>query len=282
MNVESSLKQKKDAVEDYLKQIFSRYDSSILIKAMQHSVLSGGKRYRPLLLLSSGENFHVQEEDSLPFACGLELIHNYSLVHDDMPSMDNDDYRRGQPTCHKAYGEDIALLTGDSLLTLAFETMTRAALKHGDISTKMRIIHEISCFAGLEGMIGGQVLDITVSPEKLTEDNLYDLMEKKTAGLITVAVRSGALLGNANSESLNALSKYGKNIGLAFQIRDDIFDSEQDQKGEHPSRPNSVAVLGLKKARKRLQEHLEASVRYLDDAGIDSKELRYLAFMLSV
>lgn len=282
MHIEDKLIQKKNAVEDFLERLFSSYDSSPLIKAMRHSVLSGGKRYRPLLLLSTGEYFRVQEKESLPFACGLELIHNYSLVHDDLPSMDDDDYRRGQPACHKAYGEDIALLTGDSLLTLSFEVMAKAASGRGDTAAKMNVIHEISYFAGLQGMIGGQLLDITVSPNKLTEDSLYVLMEKKTACLITAAVRAGALLGNASSENLEALSEYGRNAGLAFQIRDDILDSEQDHEGDLLLRPNSVLVLGQKKARARLKEHIEASVKSLDDACIDSEDLRYLVSMLSV
>ncbi|MBN2245816.1 MAG: polyprenyl synthetase family protein [Candidatus Aminicenantes bacterium] len=282
MQLEERLNQRKKAVEDFLDRLLSGEASSPLIQSMRHSVLSGGKRYRPLLLLSTGEYFQVKQGDSLPFACGLELIHNYSLIHDDLPSMDNDDYRRGQPACHKAYGEDIALLTGDSLLTLSFEVMAKAALGKGDKAAKMNIIHEISVSAGLQGMIGGQLLDITVSPDKLNEDILYDLMEKKTASLITAAVRAGALLGKASSQNLEALSEYGRNIGLAFQIRDDVLDSEQDRKGNLLLRPNAVLVLGQKKARTRLKEHIEASVRSLDDAGIESEDLRYLAFMLSV
>jgi geranylgeranyl diphosphate synthase type II len=224
----------------------------------------------------------VAQEESLPFACGLELIHNYSLVHDDLPAMDNDDFRRGQPTCHKAFGEDIALLTGDSLLTLSFEIMANAALQHGDTAIKINLIHEISGFAGIQGMIGGQLLDITVSPKDLSEDGLYDLMEKKTASLITAAVRSGAILGYASPENLKAMSEYGRNIGLAFQIRDDILDAEQDKEGNLLLRPNSVLVMGLEKAHTRLKKHIEISLRSLENAGINSEELRYLALMLSV
>ena len=282
MNVENKLKQKKKAVEDFLNQIFSKFESSALIKAMQHSVLSGGKRYRPLLLLSTSDYFKVERKESLPFACGLDLIHNYSLVHDDLPSIDNDDFRRGQPSCHKAFGEDVALLTGDSLLTLSFEIMAGSALHHGGAVTKMSLIHEISSFAGIQGMIGGQLLDITVSPRDLSEDRLYDLMEKKTASLITAAVRSGAILGEASPECLNSLSEYGRNIGLAFQIRDDILDTEQDQEENILLRPNSVSVLGLEKARTRLGEHITISLRSLENAGIDSEELKYLASMLSI
>jgi geranylgeranyl diphosphate synthase, type II len=282
MKIEERLKQKKNAVEDFLDRLLSGDPSSPLIQAMRHSVLSGGKRYRPLLLLSTGDYFQVKQEESLPFACGLELIHNYSLIHDDLPSMDDDDYRRGQPACHKAFGEDIALLTGDSLLTLSFEVMSRAALGQEDKATKMNIIHEISGSAGIHGMIGGQLLDITVSPNELNENILYDLMEKKTASLITAAVRVGALLGNASFKSLKALSEYGRNIGLAFQIRDDVLDSEQDQQGNLLVRPNAVLVMGKNRARAKLKEHIEAAVKSLDDTGIDSEDLRYLAFMLSV
>lgn len=264
-------------------RIFSRFDSSPLVKAIRHSVLTGGKRYRPLLLLSTADYFRVEREESLPFACGLELIHNYSLVHDDMPSMDNDDFRRGQPSCHKAFGEDIALLTGDSLLTLAFEIMAGSALHHNkNAAVKINLIHEISSFAGIQGMIGGQLLDITVSPRDLSEDRLYDLIAKKTASLITAAVRSGAILGNASPDSLKALTEYGRNIGLAFQIRDDILDAEQDQEENILLRPNSVSVMGLEKARAKLKEHITISLRSLKNAGISSEELEHLASMLSI
>ena len=263
-------------------RIFSRFDSSPLVKAIRHSVLTGGKRYRPLLLLSTADYFKVEREESLPFACGLELIHNYSLVHDDLPSMDNDDFRRGQPSCHKAFGEDIALLTGDALLTLAFEIMAGSALHHGNAAVKIDLIHEISGFAGIQGMIGGQLLDITVSPKDLSEDRLYDLIEKKTASLITAAVRSGAILGNASSEDLKALTEYGRNIGLAFQIRDDILDTEQDQAANILLRPNSVLVMGLEKAHAKLKEHITKSLGSLKNNGIKSEELEYLASMLAM
>lgn len=263
-------------------RIFSRYDSSPLIKAIRHSVQTGGKRYRPLLLLSTADYFRVEREESLPFACGLEIIHNYSLVHDDLPSMDNDEYRRGQPSCHKAFGEDIALLTGDSLLTLAFEIMAGSALHHGNAAIKINLIHEISSFAGIQGMIGGQLMDITVSPRDLSEDRLYDLIEKKTASLIIAAVRSGAILGNASPDNLKALTEYGRNIGLAFQIRDDIMDAEQDQEENILLRPNSVSVMGLEKACAKLKKHITISLRSLKNAGISSEELEHLASMLSI
>jgi len=163
MEVEDELIQKKRAVDRYLEQLLSREDS-LIDQAMRYVVFSGGKRFRPLLALSSGECFGVSHEIVLPFACALELIHNYSLIHDDLPSMDDDDFRRGKPSCHKAFGENIALLAGDGLLTMAFGVMAKAPVGEKWLTKKEILISEISRLAGVEGIIGGQALDISYSP----------------------------------------------------------------------------------------------------------------------
>ncbi|MEE9390714.1 MAG: polyprenyl synthetase family protein, partial [Candidatus Aminicenantaceae bacterium] len=169
MNVEDRLYQKKEAVDRELERILPREDT-LLFQAMRHAVLSGGKRFRPILVLSSGECFDVSQATLLPFACALELIHNYSLIHDDLPSMDNDDFRRGKPSCHKAYGEAIALLAGDGLLTLAFEVLALAPLEEELLERKNQVIMDIGKLAGIDGMIGGQFMDIILSPEEITEE----------------------------------------------------------------------------------------------------------------
>ncbi len=279
MDVEERLRQKKEAVERELERILSQEDS-LLFKAMRHAVLSGGKRFRPLLAFSSGECFGVSQDMVLPFACALELIHNYSLVHDDLPSIDNDDYRRGQPSCHKAFGEDIALLTGDSLLTLAFEVMAQASLEENLLPRKEKVLREISHLSGVKGMIGGQLMDITLTPEELTEEVFHDLILKKTGGLITASVKTGALLGGAGDSELEAIGQYGRNIGLAFQIRDDILDTAQEADKGALSRPNYVSQFGLETAKRRLHNFIETARGVLDKASLESEELHYLASKL--
>ena len=279
MGVEERLRQKKEAVERELERILSQEDS-LLFKAMRHAVLSGGKRFRPLLAFSSGECFGVSQDMVLPFACALELIHNYSLVHDDLPSIDNDDYRRGQPSCHKAFGEDIALLAGDSLLTLAFEVMAQASLEENLLPRKEKVLREISHLSGAKGMIGGQLMDITLTPEELTEEVFHDLILKKTGGLITASVKTGALLGGAGDSELEAIGQYGRNIGLAFQIRDDILDSAQEADKGALSRPNYVSQFGLETAKRRLHNFIETARGVLDKASLESEELHTLASKL--
>ena len=279
MDVEERLRQKKEAVERELERILSQEDS-LLFKAMRHAVLSGGKRFRPLLAFSSGECFGVSQDVVLPFACALELIHNYSLVHDDLPSIDNDDYRRGQPSCHKAFGEDIALLTGDSLLTLAFEVMAQASLEENLLPRKEKVLREISHLSGVKGMIGGQLMDITLNPEELTEEVFHDLILKKTGGLITASVKTGALLGGAGGSELEAIGQYGRNIGLAFQIRDDILDAAQEADKGALSRPNYVSQFGLETAKRRLHNFIETARGVLDKASLESEELHTLASKL--
>ncbi len=279
MEVDERLKQKKQAVDNELERILPSGDT-LLLKAMRYAVLSGGKRFRPLLTLSSGECFGAAQEIVLPFACALELIHNYSLVHDDLPSLDNDDTRRGQPSCHKAFGEDIALLAGDSLLTLAFEVIANTPVDVDLLPRKERVLREISHLSGMNGLIGGQLMDITLSEEELTEDILHDLIFKKTGALITAAVKTGAVIGGADDSQLEAISQFGRNIGLAFQIRDDIHDFALDEERAGPFRPNYVSLLGLETAKNRLNNHIDTARSILDEASLESEELRHLASQL--
>lgn len=278
MDTELRLAQKKEAIERELERILSPGDS-LLHKAMRYSVLGGGKRFRPLLLLSSAEEFGVPLEDALPFASAVELIHNYSLVHDDLPSMDDDDVRRGKPTCHKAFGEDIALLAGDALLTLAFEVVSSSPLDQKTYfgKSKERAIAELARHAGTEGMIGGQMLDITLSPETISPEIFHELVQKKTGALITASVRIGAILGGANESQLEAVTQYGINIGLAFQTKDDLQDSVEDAERKNVYRPNSVSLYGLEKAFRRLDSFVSEGLRALERGEVLSPELRFLA-----
>jgi geranylgeranyl diphosphate synthase type II len=278
MNIELRLAQKKETIERELERILSPGDS-LLNEAMRYSVLGGGKRFRPLLLLSSAEEFGVPLEDALPFACAVEFIHNYSLVHDDLPSMDDDDVRRGKPTCHKAFGEDIALLAGDALLTLAFEVVASSPRDPNSdtCGKKDQAITELGRHAGTEGMIGGQLLDITLTPEAVSRELFHELVQKKTGALITVSVRIGAILGGANESQMEAVTQYGKNIGLAFQTRDDLKDAMEDTKRKDVYRPNSVSLFGLDESSKRLDAFVAKGLQALVKGDVSSPELRFLA-----
>lgn len=279
MNVEDRLYQKKEAVDRELERILPREDT-LLFQAMRHAVLSGGKRFRPILVLSSGECFDVSQATLLPFACALELIHNYSLIHDDLPSMDNDDFRRGKPSCHKAYGEAIALLAGDGLLTLAFEVLALAPLEEELLERKNQVIMDIGKLAGIDGMIGGQFMDITLSPEEITEEEFEELILKKTGALFIASVKMGAILGKASPSELNAMVDYGRNLGIAFQIKDDILDSASESQKPHSPQLNYVSLFGREKAERSLENFVNAAQKTLDEAALESDELRYLASKL--
>lgn len=276
MDIAFKLAEKKKAIDRELENILSRGDS-LLFKAMRYSVLGGGKRFRPLCLLSSGQEFGVRLEDALPFACAVELIHNYSLIHDDLPSMDNDDLRRGKPTCHKAFGENVALLAGDALLTLAFEIPAAAQLELNPHTKKERAIAELGRYAGTDGMIGGQLLDITLTPEAISQDLFHELVRKKTGALITVSVRIGAILGGADDSQMEAITLYGEKIGLAFQTRDDLLDSMEDERKADIYRPNSVSLFGYDRAVERLEAFVSEGLQALERGAFTSEELRYLA-----
>ncbi len=281
MNVQEKLKRKKSAIEEFLDRLLP-LEENPLAKAVRYVVLSGGKRFRPLLALSSGECFGLNQKEILFFASALELIHNYSLVHDDLPVMDDDDFRRGKPSCHKAFGEDIALLVGDSLLTLAFEVLASAPWEASQSMRKERLVIEIAQSAGIQGMVGGQLLDITLNLDGLTEDSLQDLMAKKTGALILASARVGPILAGVSSVSAaaKAMTDYGKNIGLAFQMRDDIIDSSRFTSQDASRHPDAVSYYGVVKAKKKLEQHVRSALQALNSAGLESEELRFLASRL--
>ncbi len=281
MRIEVSLAAKKRLVERGLRSLLSK-DDTVLHQAMRYAVFSGGKRFRPILLLSSGDCFGASQDMLLPFACGLELIHNYSLIHDDLPSMDDDDFRRGKSSCHRAFGENIALLAGDALLTLAFETMAKASVPPELLPQKQEAIKAISRRAGASGMIGGQVLDVTLNPRKLTRRLVDELVLKKTGALIIAAVEAGALLGQAKPSQRRSILDYGKNIGLAFQVRDDLIDFDGRQKTKKPLRPDYAVFFGPDKARKQLEELVRRAIASLREFGRKAGELSYLASSLLI
>ncbi len=227
MDIHVYLRDRKKRIDDALMEILppeTDYPQR-LSKAMRYSVLGEGKRIRPVLAMAAFEAVDGQGEAILPFACALELIHAYSLIHDDLPAMDNDDFRRGKPTVHRVFGEALAILTGDALLTEAFKHMSRGALDHEiDPELALGVIDEISLAAGFRGMVGGQVVDMESEGQNVDLPKVAYIHTHKTGALIVASLRAGARLGGSSSEELEAITRYGERIGLAFQIVDDILD----------------------------------------------------------
>jgi len=226
-----------------------------LHKAMRYSLFAGGKRLRPILCLAAAEACHGSIDNALPLACSLECIHTYSLVHDDLPSMDNDDFRRGRPTCHKVFGEGIAVLAGDALLTIAFQIVSSAkAAPRYDVAILLR---EIAVAAGSQKLIAGQVADLEAEGKNVKRDQLQFIHENKTAAILKSSVRLGAMSANADPKKLSAITRFGQRLGLAFQIIDDILDVTQTSEILGKSAGKDVAakkatypaVIGLEKSR---------------------------------
>lgn len=253
-----------------------------IFQAMEYSLLSGGKRLRPILLMASADSISNDGEKFLPVACALEMIHTYSLIHDDLPAMDNDDYRRGKLTNHKVFGEATAILAGDGLLTLAFEVMTRQR----DVAPEVliEVIREISTAAGIAGMVGGQSIDLQSEGKKINLMTLRKMHLGKTGALFLASIRSGAILAGAPNEKLSALTKYAENFGLAFQITDDILDVEGDEKslgkpiGSDAKNGKStyVTLMSLDEAKFFAEKTVETAVDALKDFGSEADFLREL------
>jgi farnesyl diphosphate synthase len=279
MRLETRLAAKKRLIEKTLGRLL-KLDNGPLARAMRYAVFPGGKRFRPLLVLSSGACFGVSPSLLVPFACGLELIHCYSLVHDDLPSMDNDDFRRGKPTLHRAFGEDLAVLAGDGLLTLAFEAMAGAPVPRDKIRLKQEVIRVVSRNAGVAGMVGGQALDITLKPKAMTRASVEKLIQKKTGALILAAVEAGAILGSASAAEKRAVREFGRSIGMAFQVRDDLLDSRQERKSGVPGRPDYVALTGPDGAEKRLEGLVRKAIGSVSGFASRADELRHHALSL--
>lgn len=228
MTFAQQLKEDQQKIEhslaEYLDELWPYGD---LVDAMAYSLLSGGKRIRPVLTLEACRFSGGKGEDAMAFACALEMIHTYSLIHDDLPCMDNDDFRRGKPTNHRVYGEASAVLAGDALLTTAFEVASHA--KHMTSEQVVRAIRCLSQGAGVSGMVAGQVLDMASNGKALTVKQLETIQSLKTGKLIVAAVKLGAIAGKASQDKMEALTIFAEKIGLAFQIQDDILDVEGTQ-----------------------------------------------------
>ena len=249
------------ALDEYLPS--EEKPPSIIHKAIRYSVFAGGKRIRPILTLATAELFGRNAESVLKTACGIELFHTFSLIHDDLPCIDNDDFRRGKPSNHKVFGEAIALLAGDALLVSGFNLIIEnSETKEIKKQSVLKLLKEVSFYIGTENMLGGQVEDITLNNENITKENLINLYTKKTAALICLSIRAGAILSGANKKQLLALNKYGENIGLAFQIIDDILDIMQDQRDVgKPTYANKYGIKESKSESERLIKEAKDSLK---------------------
>ena len=274
-------------VENYLQNRIAKKGISKVDEAMEYSLMAGGKRIRPILLMATAEALGSKGYNYLPVACGLEMIHTYSLIHDDLPCMDNDDYRRGRLTNHKVFGEAMAVLAGDGLLTLAFEVMLEQ--KNVEPKALIETVREMAMCAGNFGMVGGQGLDLEYEGKQITPEALRKLHSGKTGALFIAAIRGGAHLAGATEEQLLALTKFADLLGLAFQITDDILDVEgtEEELGKpvgsdaENSKSTYVSLLGIEKCRELVDELTEKAVNALHGFDGDTKELEEFAYKLA-
>lgn len=257
-----------------------------LHEAMSYSLEAGGKRIRPILVLAACEAVGGETKRVMPAACAMEFIHTYSLIHDDLPAMDNDDYRRGKPTCHRAFDEATAILAGDALLTAAFEIMSNSHLFEGaSVEAVMETAHDIARAAGAAGMVGGQQADMEAEGKEVDLPTLEFIHTHKTGALILASVKAGAKLGGGSKDQIAALTKYAEIAGLAFQVADDILDvtgstdSLGKDAGSDEARKKATypAIIGLKEARTRAAELLNMAIDALKEFDDKADPLREIA-----
>ncbi|MGO1818596.1 MAG: polyprenyl synthetase family protein [Senegalia sp. (in: firmicutes)] len=283
MDLNIELKKYKNIIEDELKNIFMEKDlpQKKVIESMEYSLLSGGKRLRPILLIKSCELVGGDIKKAIRFAIAMEMIHTYSLIHDDLPAMDDDDYRRGKLTNHKVFEESIAILAGDSLLNFAYEIMIDEVIKNNYSKNYIDAMERILKSAGYKGMIGGQVVDILSENKKVDEETLYFIHKNKTAELIEASLVAGAIIGEATKEEIQLLNDYGRCIGISFQIRDDILDIIGDSEllgkdiGSDMKRDKTtyVSIHGMDKAIDDLNGYKEKSTNIMKK--FNSKESNF-------
>nr|WP_173680661.1 farnesyl diphosphate synthase [Clostridium tetanomorphum] len=278
----------KKEIDDYLYEYLKNKGSynKKIYEAMAYSINVGGKRIRPILMLLTYEMYDKDYKKILPAACALEMIHTYSLIHDDLPAMDNDDLRRGKPTNHKVFGEALAILAGDALLNEAFNILLKNSLSNGKSWVKAAsLIGEAS---GADGMIGGQVVDILGENKNINIEELYYMHRKKTGELIKVAILSGSVLGEAEEKDLNILQEFGEKLGLAFQIKDDILDvvgnesklGKTTKKDQYHNKNTFVSIYGLEKCKNMCCELTEQCVELLNNIDKDTSKLEELTLFL--
>ena len=292
--MEKSYQDYKEIIDAHLLDFIPNIDnkSISLYESMKYSLTAGGKRLRPVLLLAACEFAGGDIREAVPYACALEYIHTYSLIHDDLPAMDNDDLRRGLPTNHKIYGDAIAILAGDGLLTTAFEAINKDMMLYFDEPEKMRkrinASYEIAKGAGCRGMVAGQVSDIEAESNDCSNEMLEYIHINKTGALIKSAIKAGLYLGNPSSDMLAQLDIYAENLGLAYQIADDILDEvgSTDELGKEigsdkkKNKTTYTSINGLDEAKERLNQLTEAAVEAIADYYDNAEFFRDLVLEL--
>ena len=287
MEFKQCLKEKASFVEKVLKEYMPKEEGyqKTVIEAMNYSLSAGGKRLRPILTLEACKIVGGNEDEAIPFALAIEMIHTYSLIHDDLPALDNDDLRRGRPTNHKVYGEAMGILAGDALLNYAFEVMLAGSINKENPEKYLKAINEIAKGAGIYGMIGGQVVDVESENKQIEKEKLDYIHMNKTAAMMVGCMRAGATIGGANSEQMEEITKYAKNIGLSFQIVDDILDIVGDEaklgkkvgsdienhKSTYPS------LLGLDKSKEIAHNLIDEAKKSIEKLSDDVDFLKGLA-----
>ncbi|AGC69209.1 farnesyl diphosphate synthase [Thermoclostridium stercorarium subsp. stercorarium DSM 8532] len=294
MNFKEEMRNLTTLVDDYLVKYFDRLNREVpekrLVESMSYSVMAGGKRIRPVLMLAVTKMLSGDPQEVMPFAAAIEMIHTYSLIHDDLPAMDNDDYRRGKLTNHKVFGEAMAILAGDALLNEAFSLLFEASANAGD---KMEHWVKASCIiaraAGRDGMIAGQVIDMESEGTQVSATKLKTMHRKKTGALITASVIVPAVFLGLSEDKIKALTEYAENIGIAFQIRDDILDVEGtiEELGkpvgsdERNRKTTYVSLYGLDGAKEMLREVTRKAVESLDVFGERAWFLKEIAYYIA-
>lgn len=288
MDIAHYLDRKREEVDRFLEAVVpdAKTPPTTLHEAMRYSLFAGGKRVRPILAIAAADAVGASPPAVLPVAASLELVHTYSLIHDDLPAMDNDDYRRGKLTNHKVYGEAMAILAGDALLTLAFDLCSRADLVDGlDPARQVRIIHELAVGSGNLGMVGGQVFDIQAENRDIDLATLQTIHQHKTGMLIRAAVRMGALAAGATDEQLKRLTAYAEDVGLAFQIADDVLNvtGTREELGKNANtdaqrgKKTYPTFYGVEGAKSLAAECTTRAVGHLASFGPTADPLRELA-----
>ena len=292
MNFNEELKKKVEEIDEVIRSFLPEETGhqKTIFAAMSYSILAGGKRLRPMLISETYRLFGGQQAKIVnPFIAAIEMIHTYSLVHDDLPAMDNDDYRRGRLTTHKVFGEDMGILTGDALLNYAFETACQAF--EGNECPYPQVAKALTVLAkkaGVYGMVGGQVVDVELTNQPISKEQLQFIHELKTGALIEASMMIGAILAGAKDSEVKAIEEIAKNIGLAFQIKDDILDvtSTTEELGkpvrsdEKNEKTTYVTLYGIEKAQEKVQEVSEIAVRIYDALGYKNDFLRELILYL--
>lgn len=285
----SYLERQRREVDRYLLQLLEQGDvPPSLQEAMRYSLAAGGKRLRPLLTLAAAETLGCPGEQVMPVAASLELVHTYSLIHDDLPAMDDSNLRRGRRTSHRVFGEALAILAGDALLTLAFEQVAGYGLRERKYEQALQISAELARAAGREGMVGGQVLDLQFEGREITLQELEKMDRSKTGALLRAAVRCGAIAAGASAADLGELSAYGSSLGTAFQITDDLLDREGDAEklgkdtGADEARGKATfpALLGVQAARERSEKLYRRALAHLGELQRPAGLLEELASQL--